>query len=628
MTLSIIIPCYNAEPYIHELLRVLDTQVKNRDNVEVIIVDDGSEMPFITTYEWAKVIRQKNGGASSARNRGLAEAQGEYIAFIDADDLISRDYIPWIIGKIEHEEPDFIYLSWRTLPGGWQCEVRLKSIEDEFPSFNLCVWNRIYKRELIGKTKFNEKKLIAEDAEFIREVETKGKKKAFISEPIYFYRSNTPDSLTKRFAKGELNTKRVVYHLPHITKEMKYLLKEIKEADKEGEVIIMTNQNDIPELARYAMVTPPQQMKGTELRGEPTPLFTKITLPITTQVVIFTSCTFQIGGIETWIYNFCQNMKDHYDILVLFDSASPEQIERLSQIVQTRKNDGKKIICDTLIINRITDEPPKNVEYKQTVQMIHAMKLSDNWKIPKGRDKYIAVSKAVRDSFGQGEVIHNMSYQGEEKEALLLVSATRLSTFEKGADRISKFAKGLEENGIPYLWMIFSDKEPPQMTKSMCWLSPRLNIKPYIEKADYLVQLSDQEGFCYSIIEAWEMGTPVISTPIDVLKEIGFVEGVNGYTVPFSMRNIDFEKFLQVPDMMPQFYSNKSQIEKWRKVLGNTQPTRSYKPEAKVKVISRRQYKDVYLGRIVEMGEMIEVPQYRADLLVENGFGRLQGGKI
>ena len=122
--------------------------------------------------------------------------------------------------------------------------------------------------------------------------------------------------------------------------------------------------------------------------------------------------------------------------------------------------------------------------------------------------------------------------------------------------------------------------------------------------------------------------TDVTQNYYDVLKEIGFVEGVNGYTVPFSMRNIDFEKFLQVPDMMPQFYSNKSQIEKWRGVLGNTQPTRSYKPEAKVKVIARRQYKDVYLNRIVEMGEMIEVPQYRAELLEENGFGRLQGGKV
>lgn len=621
MTLSIIIPTYNAKPYIHELLDRLDPQIT--DEIEVIIVDDGSKVPFKTDYKWAKVTRQSNKGASAARNRGLAMAQGEYISFIDDDDLVSEDYVNQILTKIEIEAPDYIYLSWETLKGGWQCRVILKSLEDEFPSFNLCVWNRIYKKSLIGKVTFNEKKLIAEDAEFIRLVETKGKKKAFIDTPIYFYRSENPDSLTKRFAKGELNTRRIVYYLPHITKDMKSLIHEVKEADKNAEVIIMTYQNEIPELSRYAMITPPQRMKGTELRGEPTALFEKITLPMVTQVVIYTSKTFNIGGIETWIYNFCQAMKEYYDILVLYDLIDPEQLARLSRIVQTKQRGTERIICDTLLINRITDPIPDCVEYKQTVQMIHSLRLDKKWEIPEGRNKYIAVSEAVKKSFGVGQVIHNMSYQDtEEKEALLLVSATRLNTFEKGQNRMLELAQGLEEHGIPYIWFIFSDVEPKNMTSSMVWLPPRLNIKPYIAKADYLVQLSDQEGFCYSIIEAWEMGTPVITTPIEVLKELGFAEGVNGYTVPFDMKNIDFDKLTSIPQMMPQFYSNKSQIEKWRAVLGNTQPTRSYKPEETANLLVRKDYRDIYLNRLVRSGEKITVPRYRAEQITNAGYAR------
>ena len=70
-------------------------------------------------------------------------------------------------------------------------------------------------------------------------VETAGKKKAIISKPIYLYRSDTPNSLSKRFAQGELDTKRVVYYFRHVTKDMP-LMDEFREADKEAEVILMT----------------------------------------------------------------------------------------------------------------------------------------------------------------------------------------------------------------------------------------------------------------------------------------------------------------------------------------------------------------------------------------------------
>ena len=90
MKLSIIIPCYNAEPYINELIDCLKPQLN--DDVEVIVVDDGSKKPYKTSAP-IKVIRKENGGASSARNCGLDNASGEYISFIDADDIVSVDYV-------------------------------------------------------------------------------------------------------------------------------------------------------------------------------------------------------------------------------------------------------------------------------------------------------------------------------------------------------------------------------------------------------------------------------------------------------------------------------------------------------------------------------------------------------
>ena len=233
--LSIIIPVYNAEPYIHELIDCLAPQIT--EEIEVICVDDGSRTPFVSADERIKCIRQSNGGVSKARNTGLEAAQGKYVAFIDADDMVSEDYVKTILAKIKEEQFDYCYLSWRTFGGGWNYKVELKSIQDKFPEFNLCVWNRIYKRSMIGNVRFNEAKKIAEDAQFIREVKEEGKKKAFIPQALYFYRTGHGGNLTERFTKGEIDTKRYVYYFKHITKDMEWLIPEITERDKEAEGI-------------------------------------------------------------------------------------------------------------------------------------------------------------------------------------------------------------------------------------------------------------------------------------------------------------------------------------------------------------------------------------------------------
>ena len=177
--LSIIIPAYNSEPYIDELLNRLAPQITNE--VEVIVIDDGSRVPYIAPTPKVKVTRQANGGVSSARNKGLELAKGEYIAFVDSDDLVSTDYVKTIFNNMG---ADVLWLSWEAFDG-WNAKVHLNE-NDDFPSWNLCVWNRVYKRDVIGDIRFNEKKKVAEDAEFIREV--KPETITRISKPIYFYR--------------------------------------------------------------------------------------------------------------------------------------------------------------------------------------------------------------------------------------------------------------------------------------------------------------------------------------------------------------------------------------------------------------------------------------------------------
>lgn len=625
--LSIIIPCYNAEPYIYDLLKVLDSQITNE--IQVLIIDDGSEKEFHTEYSWATVIRQSNGGASAARNTGLDNAKGEYISFIDADDLVSDRYISVITDKIKNEKFDYCYLSWKTMPGGWQQTVELKSIDDKFPPFNLCVWNRVYRKDMIGNVRFNLKKKIAEDAEFIRAVKEEGKKKAFIGECMYYYRSSTPNSLTKRFSHGEVSTKRVVYYYPHVTADMTHLIEEFKETDKEAEIILMTNQNDIPELSEYAMVLKPTAMNGTELRGMPTTLFHKINPPLQSQVVIYTRETFAIGGIETWIYNFCRQMHKYYDILVLYDIMDSSQINRLREYVQVERNVSSiKVDCDTIIINRITDTVPKNINYKKKIQMVHACRMIKDWKVPQDADCVVPVSETVYESFkddikGNYEIINNMTAPSDKVEgALLLVSATRLSTFEKGQDRMIALAKLLRNKNIPFIWLYFADRNLKENITGMFKMNPDLNVGQYIKQADYLVQLSDAEGFCYSIVEALELGTPVITTPVDVLNEIGVKDGENAYVVPFDMDGVDVDRIYH--NRLKGFeykYDNESRVNQWRGLLGDSVPTGSYKPENMISIKIVRDYQDLELKRIVKQGEIIFVCKNRANQIIDAGYG-------
>ena len=93
---SVIIPVYNSGKYIEQCIQSALTQTWQ--NIELIIVDDGStdgSLAIIAKYEndRVKIFSQENKGSGAARNKGLAEARGEYIQFLDSDDLLSPDKI-------------------------------------------------------------------------------------------------------------------------------------------------------------------------------------------------------------------------------------------------------------------------------------------------------------------------------------------------------------------------------------------------------------------------------------------------------------------------------------------------------------------------------------------------------
>lgn len=97
LLISIIIPIYNVEEYLE---RCIDSVVNQTyKNLEIILVDDGSPDRCGDICDtWAlrdtriKVIHKKNGGLSDARNAGMSLATGEFIAFVDSDDVVERQF--------------------------------------------------------------------------------------------------------------------------------------------------------------------------------------------------------------------------------------------------------------------------------------------------------------------------------------------------------------------------------------------------------------------------------------------------------------------------------------------------------------------------------------------------------
>ena len=131
--LSIVIPAYNAEPYLSELLDKLAPQIT--DEVELMVIDDGSTPRVDTVYDFIHVIRRtSNHGLSHARNLGIQLAIGEYISFIDADDLVSDTYVKDILDRIPF---DYLEMSWDSF-GGYKCGCKLNSDNDSLTNCSVC----------------------------------------------------------------------------------------------------------------------------------------------------------------------------------------------------------------------------------------------------------------------------------------------------------------------------------------------------------------------------------------------------------------------------------------------------------------------------------------------------------
>lgn len=174
--ISLIIPVFNNKNTLENCINSVVEE--NIDDMEVIIVDDGSEDNYaqiICKYkknDQVKFIRQKHQGPSAARNKGLENAKGEYIVFVDADDVIVKDGIRTLKKYIEKSDLVIGNVIKRNSP-----DIKYNYVINRDVGIHLffeqnenrilgTVYGKMFKRELINHT-FDEDIFIGEDALFL-----------------------------------------------------------------------------------------------------------------------------------------------------------------------------------------------------------------------------------------------------------------------------------------------------------------------------------------------------------------------------------------------------------------------------------------------------------------------------
>lgn len=119
---SVIVPVYNVEEYIRECIKSI--QVQTYSNLEIIVVNDGTKdksieiiKDLIKTDSRIRVISQPNQGLSAARNTGIENASGKYVAMIDSDDKIKPDFIKHLFDVADSQSADIVRGSFRDFEG-------------------------------------------------------------------------------------------------------------------------------------------------------------------------------------------------------------------------------------------------------------------------------------------------------------------------------------------------------------------------------------------------------------------------------------------------------------------------------------------------------------------------------
>lgn len=233
--ISIIIPCYNAKRFLGETLASLEAQTDQ--SFEAICIDDGSKddtLAYLQQYQKNSklnitVLTQENQGVSKTRNRGIAEAKGSTIAFLDADDT----YHPRFIELMGHamKDNDTVYCRLKReldqlsdLPGTVSEKDEGSAVYDLlYHMGKYGFYCYLYKKEILDRhgLRFYEDAKYGEDRAFIWNYLVHCRRFAYVDADLYGYR-RTPDSAISIASWRRTDTFTCISRVEHYMKDNNY----------------------------------------------------------------------------------------------------------------------------------------------------------------------------------------------------------------------------------------------------------------------------------------------------------------------------------------------------------------------------------------------------------------------
>lgn len=210
--ITVIVPVYNTEQQLERCVRSIVNQTYEK--MEILLVEDGSSDSSPQICERMakednriRVIRKANGGVADARNRGLDEAKGKFIVFVDSDDWIEKDMMAAMIEKAEQYQAPLVICDYirsgesrentenekeKLLSSAQTLEIYLK--EDEKLRIPHSVWGKLFLRELIGGKRFPLIKR-TEELLFSTEIFCEMKQCVYLPQTFYHYCDDRAESL-------------------------------------------------------------------------------------------------------------------------------------------------------------------------------------------------------------------------------------------------------------------------------------------------------------------------------------------------------------------------------------------------------------------------------------------------
>ena len=212
--LSIIIPLYNCEKYIKQCLDTIFRQEMNESDFEVIVIDDGSkDSGYSLASEYAKryqniiVIKQENQGVACARNNALEKATGDYVTFVDADDMLVSGSLSTLIKIAVENKADIVKAAYKEVPEDAVCEdfssshdncsIQVMTGEEAIVNVTRMkegyCWGYLISRKLItdNRLSFPPKVAFMEDWAFITQAILKSRTFVNADVLLYLYRRNS-----------------------------------------------------------------------------------------------------------------------------------------------------------------------------------------------------------------------------------------------------------------------------------------------------------------------------------------------------------------------------------------------------------------------------------------------------